>query len=355
MDKPLSPAKIPAAAAFSACELGSDYDEQFFILNFGTRLLTAFTDREILVDIALETLADFSRGERLAILSLDDKRENLESDGIFSNLRPSRPRVSFPVPGTFLEKVMLEKAVAVHPLVVEREVPLPVEDGPAGKEQCLCLPLVGASFRVVGLATVAVPADHPFTFFETQQLRILSTVLAVSLENARLFSRVITDSLTGLYTRRFYEIRLEEELYKLKRRHGCLSLIMFDLDDFKKVNDSFGHLAGDDVLRQFGRLMQEHTRKGSTLVSRYGGEEFTILMPDARLEEAVALAHRIMNLCANSVFGDETRPIRLTVSGGVACTDSTESLDPKAFFSRADAALYKAKNEGRNRIVIGNE
>lgn len=355
MDKPLFPASIPVTNAFSACELGSDFDEQFFMLNFGTRLLTAFTDKDILVDIALETLADFSRGERLAVLSLDDKRENLDVDGVFSNLRPSRPCLSFPAPGTFLEKVMLEKAVVVHPLTVEQGIPLPAADGPAGKEQCLCLPLVGTAFRVVGLATVAVPANHAFTFFEAQQLRVLSTVLAVSLENAKLFSRVITDGLTNLYTRRFYEIRLEEELYKLKRRQSFLSLIMFDLDDFKKVNDSFGHLVGDDVLRQFGLLMQEHTRKGSTLVSRYGGEEFTVLMPDARLEEAVALARRIMTLCANTVFGDETLPIRITVSGGVASTDSSESLSPKAFFQRADMALYKAKNEGRNRIVIWNE
>jgi len=352
MDDRLHPTEEPLSNVFSNCELDSDFNEQFFILNFGTRLLTAFTDKEILIDIALETLADFSRGKRVAILSLDDQQERLEVDGVFLESRSARRNTSFPVAGTVPEKVMLQKVVAIFPLALENDIPLPVENGPAGENKCLCLPLLGASFHVVGLATIEIGQDHRLTFFEMQQLRILSTVLAVSLDNAKLFARVIHDGLTGLYTRRFYEIRVEEELLKLKRNHGCLSVILFDLDDFKKVNDLFGHLMGDTILRQFGMLLQEHVRKGSTLVSRYGGEEFILLMPDAHLDEAVHLAHRIMTLCSSHPFGENASQIRMTVSGGVAFTDHTESLSPRDFFQRADTALYEAKNAGRNRIVV---
>jgi two-component system, cell cycle response regulator len=351
MNDRLHPTKDPLSNAFSNCELGSDSDEQFFILNFGTRLLTAFTDKEILIDIALETLADFSRGKRVAILSLDDKHERLEVDGVFLKTKSARRNTSFPVEGTVLEKLMFQKVVAIFPLTIENDVPLPAENGRAGEDKCLCLPLLGASFRVVGLATIEIQEDHHLTFFEMQQLRILSTVLAVSLDNAKLFARVIHDSLTNLYTRRFYEIRVEEELMKLKRNRGCLSVILFDLDNFKKVNDLFGHLMGDTILRQFGILLQDHVRKGSTLISRYGGEEFILLMPDAHIDEAINLAHRIMSLCSGHPFGENASEIRMTVSGGVAFTDHTELLSPRDLFQRADTALYEAKNNGRNRIV----
>jgi diguanylate cyclase (GGDEF)-like protein len=352
MEKQIQAAAGHASGVFADCELGSGFDEEFFLLNFGTRLLTAFTDREILIDIALETLADFSRGKRIAIMSLDESGKTLKVDGAFHQNQSVRPKVSFPVEGTVSGKWMSQKTVGVAPLALEGEVPLPAKGERFGETQCLCLPLVGSSLRAVGLATIEIPADRCYDFFEAQQLRVLSTALAVSLENAKLFSRVIHDSLTNLYTRRFYEIRVEEELAKLKRNSGHLSVILFDLDEFKKVNDSFGHLTGDEVLRQFSALMMNHVRKGSTLISRYGGEEFILLMPDARVEEARHMAERITSLCAEHDFGDDLRKIRMTVSGGVAFTDYTEAVLPAELFERADQALYEAKHRGRNRVVV---
>ena len=352
MEKQMQAAAGQSSGVFAECELGSGFDEEFFLLNFGTRLLTAFTNREILIDIALETLADFSQGTRIAIMSLDEQCKTLEVDGVFYQNQSIRPNLSFPVEGTVLGKWLSQKMVGVAPLILEGEVPLPAESGQAGEDQCLCLPLVGSSLRAVGLVTIEIPADRCFGFFETQQLRVLSTALAVSLENAKLFSKVIHDSLTNLYTRRFYEIRVEEELAKLRRNSGHLSLILFDLDQFKNVNDSFGHLTGDEVLRQFAALMLDHVRKGSTLISRYGGEEFILLMPDARVEEALHMAERIVSLCASHEFGDGRRKIRITVSGGVAFTDHTQSISATDLFERADQALYEAKHSGRNRVVV---
>ncbi len=355
MDKPLETSKTLRSSAFDAGEMKSEFDEQFFILNFGTRLLTAFTDRDILIDIALETLADFSHGIRVAIMSLDEKKEKLEVEGVFADAKPSRVKMSLPFVGTTLEKLLMQKVVVVSPLILENGIPLPAENTEGGKERCLCLPLIGSSFRVVGLVTVAVADDYNPSFIETQQLRILSTMLAVSMDNASLFARLIQDSLTGLYTRRFYDIRVEEELAKLKRSCGFLSIIMMDLDDFKKVNDSFGHLAGDEVLRQFGALMLEHVRRGSTVFSRYGGEEFVLLMPDAPLDEALGLANRLKTLCKDFSFGAADHDIRITLSAGVAGTDHTESLSPDQLLQRADRALYLAKLEGRNRVVAWSE
>ena len=104
MNDQLHPTKKPLPNAFHNCELGSDFDEQFFILNFGTRLLTAFTDREILIDIALETLADFSRGKRAAIMSLDDNQESLRVDGVFWKTNQSVRTHLFQLRKLFWEK-----------------------------------------------------------------------------------------------------------------------------------------------------------------------------------------------------------------------------------------------------------
>ena len=352
MEKQTQTEAESTSGVFADCQLGAGFDEEFFLLNFGTRLLTAFTDREILIDIALETLADFSQGKRIAIMSLDEQNKTLEIDGVFFQRQSSRPQMSFPVEKTVAGKWMSQKTVGVAPLILEGEVPLPAESGRPEDSQCLCLPLIGSSFRPVGLATIEIPAGRCFDFFEAQQLRVLSTALAVSLENTKLFSRVIHDSLTNLYTRRFYEIRVEEEIAKLRRNSGRLSIILFDLDQFKNINDSFGHLTGDEVLRQFAALMLDHVRKGYTLISRYGGEEFILLMPDARVEEALRLAERIVSLCASHEFGDGRRKIQMTVSGGVAFTDHTEAVSQTELFERADQALYEAKHSGRNRVVV---
>ena len=255
MEKQIQAAAGHASGVFADCELGSGFDEEFFLLNFGTRLLTAFTDREILIDIALETLADFSRGKRIAIMSLDESGKTLKVDGAFHQNQSVRPKVSFPVEGTVSGKWVSQKTVGVAPLALEGEVPLPAKGERFGEPQCLCLPLVGSSLRAVGLATIEIPADRCYDFFEAQQLRVLSTALAVSLENAKLFSRVIHSSPTNLYTLRFYEIRVEEELAKLRRNSGHLSLILFDLDQFKNVNES-GPTFTDKMKRKEGDTIE---------------------------------------------------------------------------------------------------
>jgi len=177
-------------------------------------------------------------------------------------------------------------------------------------------------------------------------------VVAVALDNARLFGRVIHDSLTNLYTRRFYEIRVEEELLKLKRNHGCLSLILFDLDNFKKVNDMFGHLAGDEVLRQFAALMHDNVRRGSTLVSRYGGEEFIIILPETNLEEASRRAEELRSGIKELVIRHRGYLLdTVTVSIGVSAYPNHGKAS-EALLRAADTALYKAKAEGRDRVVV---
>jgi diguanylate cyclase (GGDEF)-like protein len=155
----------------------------------------------------------------------------------------------------------------------------------------------------------------------------------------------ITDGLTGLYNRTYALDRFEKELGKARRYGKRLSIIMLDLDHFKRVNDSFGHQAGDMVMQRVGALFR-HILRESDLAGRYGGEEFLVVLPETDVEEAAQVAERIRSEV--EAFSWPGVDIRVTVSGGVAqfAGDTADQL-----LQRADYLLYRAKEGGRNRII----
>jgi two-component system cell cycle response regulator len=131
----------------------------------------------------------------------------------------------------------------------------------------------------------------------------------------------------------------------------ALCVVMLDIDHFKKVNDSYGHLVGDDVLRDIGRLLL-NTIRGSDIVARYGGEEFVLLLPETDEVGAVSFAERIRTAVEAYEFdrGDDQPPLKLTASIGVAVFPAARVDTVEDLFSRADSALYRAKADGRNRV-----
>jgi diguanylate cyclase (GGDEF)-like protein len=150
-----------------------------------------------------------------------------------------------------------------------------------------------------------------------------------------------TDSHTLAFNRRYFEPRLREEMERARRMATTLSLLLMDLDHFKRVNDRFGHAIGDRVLRNFADGVREKVRTIDIFVRR-GGEEFVLLMPATAMDEALRVADRIR-------IATPTRALYTTVSIGVATWDGREDAD--SFEQRADGALYQAKREGRNRVV----
>jgi len=162
-------------------------------------------------------------------------------------------------------------------------------------------------------------------------------------------SHMVRDSLTGLLNHSSILDRLEPELARASRAEQPLSYAMLDLDLFKNVNDSFGHSAGDRVLRSLARMLQQRLRK-TDLIGRYGGEEFAIIMPGASLSQATAILDDIREgfSALEFVFG-ETHT-RLTFSAGIA--EFPRFSEPERLAEAADEALYRAKREGRNRIVM---
>ena len=161
----------------------------------------------------------------------------------------------------------------------------------------------------------------------------------------------IRDPLTGLYNRRYMEEFLEQEVQKAKRNQRSLGVIMMDLDHFKKVNDTFGHRAGDTVLKALGNFLKSHTRAGD-VVCRYGGEEFTIILPEATLEDTLERAERLRSEISNIQFEHGGQVLgTATLSIGVAGYPRHGGT-PEALLQSADEALYCAKTEGRNRVAV---
>jgi len=196
----------------------------------------------------------------------------------------------------------------------------------------------------------------------TDFLAHLGAVAAVCIENAinraRLLRAGITDFLTGWHNRRYLQQRLKEELARAQRRAGSIACLMIDIDKFKGINDGYGHLAGDNALKEVAQRVEAQIRTMDT-AARFGGDELAILLPDASSAEAATLAERIREVIAAEPFALTAEVQRnLTVSVGVAAVaPGRHETDLKAVADRlladADAALYRAKALGRNRVQMG--
>lgn len=160
----------------------------------------------------------------------------------------------------------------------------------------------------------------------------------------------VIDGLTGLYNRRYFDRHMCVQLDKAKEGERSLGLMMLDIDFFKSVNDTHGHAAGDEVLKEFATRLQRNIR-GVDLACRYGGEEFVVMMPDTDLVHAKNIAERIRHAVASEPFDTGlTMPLNITVSVGISINELSDET-PEQMLKRADIALYRAKREGRNRIV----
>jgi len=193
--------------------------------------------------------------------------------------------------------------------------------------------------------------------FDRETLKLAEWIAAqagIAFENARLHDEVrrqaTTDELTSLVNRRRFIEALEIELERAKMFGTPLSVVLADLDDFKRINDSFGHHAGDYALRAFGELLRDHVRDVD-VAGRIGGEEFAVFLPETGLEAAAAVASRMREALASTrITLPEGAQIRLTASFGIAESASGQSTDE--LLRQADAALYEAKRGGKNRFTV---
>jgi len=181
----------------------------------------------------------------------------------------------------------------------------------------------------------------------TFAMRLDAAYRELEATNAKLKETSFKDEVTGLYNRRFFSLRLEEEISRFRRFNHPVSVVVLDLDGFKSVNDEFGHAVGDETLRDVGQILMKHSR-GINVVSRYGGDEFAVLLVETSKSGARLYADRIRQVVATFPYSHGKR---VTASFGVASLPDDDASTSEELFRAADQALYAAKRAGKNQVV----
>jgi len=238
-----------------------------------------------------------------------------------------------------------------------QEMPLVAEDEDlSGLISFLAVPM---RHQQKSIGTLLLGSKHKDAYYSHQEhvIYILCNQAAVSLENSDIIQKMeelaITDGLTGLYNHRFFQDAIQRELERAERQEQPLALLILDIDHFKGLNDSFGHPAGDSVLKKLATLLQANARKVD-LLSRYGGEEFAALLPGINVKNARKTAERWRKIIQRTSFKWDAKSFAVTVSIGVATfpDDATAKME---LIEKADRALYDAKEGGRNQVRYSGE
>jgi diguanylate cyclase (GGDEF)-like protein len=203
---------------------------------------------------------------------------------------------------------------------------------------------------IIALAGLSTPPDSAKTI-----LHLVSQIGSVAVQNVLAYHTMKRtadmDGLTRLFAKQYMTVALGECVYRSQQKYSVLSIFLFDIDNFKNYNDTNGHVAGDKLLQQLGKLVTENTRQ-SNIVGRVGGEEFLVIMPDTNKAQALKIADDLRTKISSFPFANaERQPLGfVSISGGVASCPQ-DSLDSAELLRQADRALYRAKESGRNRVL----
>jgi two-component system, cell cycle response regulator len=282
--------------------------------------------------------------------------EEDELDVVLMLRRPATPAVVEEVKARLVDAVVREHGGAAFARVQARLF-TPTE-GPAGPEEKTLEGFVGVPVttndRVAGLLAIGGRRVARMNAETEAFLAQVANQAYIVLENSRLFARVrnlsVRDSLTDLFNHRHVMELVSLEFSRVGRYPDAFSILMIDVDDFKKVNDEFGHPAGDAVLKDLAGIIKEAVRTVD-VVGRYGGEEFVALLPHTTHAEALETAERVRQRIHDHLFPAGDKKVHVTVSVGVASYPSANVDSPSTLVREADQALYRAKEAGRNRVA----
>lgn len=250
----------------------------------------------------------------------------------------------------------LHWAIALRETVIDNQFQAPAGYDESWQEfhSVLAGPVLLHPHNEVGWVIALMHREpHAYDKHHRQLLRLLITQVETSIRKVRLYEetqqQAITDGLTGLFNHRYFKSQLESELRRASRYRYPTSLILTDVDYFKRFNDTHGHLLGDAVLRGVAQILVDTVRE-TDVVARYGGEEFALLLPETTMEQATDVAERIRTKISQHPFvGKHGQRVPITVSMGVAFCYQ-DDIDKETFINMADGALYRAKHQGRNQI-----
>lgn len=267
---------------------------------------------------------------------------------------PIREEIAEAIPGTLIKRMA---ALAGEQ---ERKIRIIMGDADAMAGRSLSddlrsviVPLITAA-KTHGYA--GMYRERPFDYEEESVFKRFCAHIATALEKIGLFEEIrvlsTNDGLTGLYNHLFIKSKLEQEMQRSQRYGSPLSVLVFDIDDFKEINDRFGHLAGDTVLAELARMLQTGVRSIDS-VGRLGGEEFLVVLPETDGRAATIIGDRLRENLSNHVFQYDDKEISVSISGGVACFRNDRDIG--SLIGMADENLYRAKREGKNMVYYDED
>jgi len=216
----------------------------------------------------------------------------------------------------------------------------------------ICIPLQVGD-EVLGIVSLDNKREG-FTQEDLTKVKHLAGQVAIAVQNAELYERSITDGLTQLFIRRYFDDHLEQEMKRAARTESQMALLLFDIDHFKRFNDTYGHQVGDWVIQKVAAVAKRCIRDGLDMAARYGGEEFAIVMPDTDIDAAVRVAERLREAVAESFVYHEGNKLTITISLGCAVFPD-QANDKETLIQLADTALYASKHKGRNCTTAYSE
>ncbi len=327
-----------------------DRIEELQVLYGVARAVSSTLDLSELLHTILDRLMAVMKAERGSIMLYDEERDELRVE-VARGIEPALTREARVKMGERVSGYVLQTG---RPLLVQDTEASPnlarLKDGDVASGTLLSVPLIHKEKR---LGVLNVSKTTAFTFDEKDQelFTALANQAAIAIQNARLYTLAITDELTRLYIRRFFYQRLREEMRRSSRYGKPCSVLVMDVDHFKKFNDTYGHQAGDEVLQFVARTMRECVRN-IDIVARLGGEEFAVLCPEQSEDEAAIPAERIRERLASTRLKlSSGTEVGVTTSIGIAMFPR-DGETQESLVDAADQALYEAKRTGRNRVCF---
>jgi diguanylate cyclase (GGDEF)-like protein len=335
--------------------LGTKIQEQSLLYEIA-RMLTSTIEKEQLFEVIGEALTNKIGIRDFALLLYNEESQILEVQTVKGFQEAERiKQVTFSVGEGITGRVMTERKTVYVPDTSQEPCYMHYKGLRAEDGSFVCIPLIFRE-KLVGTLNVTRPKANAFTDEEIELLEAAGSQMAMAIVNAKLYDTMkevaIIDELTQIYNRRYFQQMLPQEIIRAKRFRKPVSLLIVDIDHFKKYNDTHGHIAGDIVLREFAQLVPHYLREVD-FWARYGGEEFAIILPNTSKASSKKVAEKVLEAISKHKFPKgETLPGRhLTASAGVA-SYPTDAKDMDKLILCADAALYEAKRNGRNRFEM---
>jgi diguanylate cyclase (GGDEF)-like protein len=330
--------------------------EEISIFHDVAKALTSSLNLDSVLQTIMEKMAQFFRPDTWSLLMVDDQKDELyfaiAVGDAAETLKSIRLKIGEGIAGWVAKN---GESLIVPDVLNDARFAKRIDEMTKWQTRSIiCIPLK-SKHNVLGVIQLINCALENFSDNEMFFLHALCDYAAIAIDNARAVERIqeltITDDCTGLYNARHLYKTLESEVYRSQRFGYEFSVIFIDLDHFKQVNDTYGHLAGDAVLREAARRMQNSIRQYDS-IGRYGGEEFLILFPGCSATDTYAQADRLRKQLGQAEMSVNDQSLRITASFGVTSAMPGETWTEEALIRKADEALYVAKKSGRNRVEI---